>query len=388
MTQPIPVLVIGAGPFGLAVGAYARRCGIEAVIAGRPMSFWKSQMPAGMFLRSGIDWHLDAAGDWTIARFLDERGIPLESVRPFPLRTYLDYADWFSRQSHLDIGAGLVQRLTRDGDRGFVATLEDGRRLAAANVVVAVGFQYFVNVPSELAARLPADTFEHTSAAVDCEALAGKRCLVVGGRQSAFEWAALLADAGAARIEVVYRHDTPQFAESHWEWAGALVERFVDEPGWYRRLSPRARESLALRFWSEGRLKLEPWLPPRLKPEIVTMRPRSEIRSAVRTDGAVKVELADGATLAVDRIILATGYKPSLTRVPFLDAALRDAIQTRNDSPVLDDMMQSSVPGLYFTSLLATESFGPFFAFTVSARAAARLIVGGLRDGGLRRACS
>ena len=381
MTQQIPLLVIGAGPFGLAVAAYARRCGIEAVIAGRPMAFWQSNMPAGMFLRSGIDWHLDAGGDWTIARFLAERGVAEQSVRPFPLRTYLDYAEWFSRQAQLDIRDGIVQRLVPAGDRGFVATLDDDRCLTATNVVVAVGFQYFVNVPAELEARLPAGAFEHTCTAVDLAALAGRRCLIVGGRQSAFEWAALAADAGAAKVDVAYRHDTPQFAESHWEWAGALVERFVDEPGWYRRQSPQEREALAFRFWSEGRLKLEPWLLPRLKPEVVTMRPRSEIRSAARDGGAIRVVFDDGDAISVDRLVLATGYKPSLARVPFLDAALRDAIETRNGSPVLDDTMQASVPGLYFTSMLATDAFGPFFAFTVSARAAARLIASGIRAG-------
>ena len=84
-------------------------------------------------------------------------------------------------------------------------------------------------------------------------------------------------------------------------------------------------------------------------------------------------------TALFDRIILATGYKPSLSRVPFLaGGALVDAIETRNASPVLDDTMQSSVPGLFFTSMLATDTFGPFFAFTVSARAAARLIARGI----------
>jgi len=183
-------------------------------------------------------------------------------------------------------------------------------------------------------------------------------------------------------VDLTYRHDTPQFTESHWEWAGALVDRFVDEPAWFRRLSQPEREALALRFWSEGRLKLEPWLTPRLRADVVTMRPRTKIRSASRNHGAVAVEFSDGNAVTVDRIILATGYKPSLARVPFLRAGgLLDEIATRNASPVLDDAMQASVPGLYFTSMLATEAFGPFFAFTVSARAAAQLIARGIAPG-------
>jgi NADPH-dependent 2,4-dienoyl-CoA reductase/sulfur reductase-like enzyme len=112
------------------------------------------------------------------------------------------------------------------------------------------------------------------------------------------------------------------------------------------------------------------------------MRPRTEIRLASGASGTVHVELSDGSAISVDRIILATGYKPALSRVPFLaeDGLLRD-ISTRNASPLLDDTMQCSVPGLYFTSMLATETFGPFFAFTVSARASAALITRGIERG-------
>ena len=33
-------------------------------------------MPDGMFLRSGVDWHLDASGLHTFEAFVGERGIP------------------------------------------------------------------------------------------------------------------------------------------------------------------------------------------------------------------------------------------------------------------------------------------------------------------------
>jgi hypothetical protein len=42
--------------------------------------------------------------------------------------------------------------------------------------------------------------------------------------------------------------------------------------------------------------------------------------------------------------------------------------------PVLDEHFQTSIPGLYITSMPATRDFGPFFAFTVSVRTSARLI--------------
>jgi hypothetical protein len=45
---------------------------------------------------------------------------------------------------------------------------------------------------------------------------------------------------------------------------------------------------------------------------------------------------------------------------------------------VLDEELQSSVPGLYFTGFAATRDFGPFFGFTKACPAAAAMVVGGL----------
>lgn len=55
----IPLLIVGAGRFGLAMSAYARHLGIDHRVVGRPMAFWRSNIPTGMYLRSDVDWHLE-----------------------------------------------------------------------------------------------------------------------------------------------------------------------------------------------------------------------------------------------------------------------------------------------------------------------------------------
>ena len=45
------VVIIGAGPHGLAAAAHLRRAGVECRVFGDPLSFWRT-MPAGMLLRS------------------------------------------------------------------------------------------------------------------------------------------------------------------------------------------------------------------------------------------------------------------------------------------------------------------------------------------------
>jgi hypothetical protein len=68
-------------------------------------------------------------------------------------------------------------------------------------------------------------------------------------------------------------------------------------------------------------------------------------------------------------------------RVPFLATGpVRDRLQVRNGFPVLDEHFQTSIPGLFITSMAATQDFGPFFGFTVSARVSALSIGHSLRS--------
>jgi len=83
----------------------------------------------------------------------------------------------------------------------------------------------------------------------------------------------------------------------------------------------------------------------------------------------------NGSTVLVDQIILATGYKVSLEKVPLLEQGnLLAQLETRNGFPALDEHFRSNLPGLFFTSMCATQDFGPFFAFTAGLRTSAKLI--------------
>jgi cation diffusion facilitator CzcD-associated flavoprotein CzcO len=98
----------------------------------------------------------------------------------------------------------------------------------------------------------------------DRERFSGARVLIVGGRLSAFETAALLAEAGAERVDIVHRHAPPCFTMADWSFIEPLTQAIVSSPGWYRRLPEASRQAIERRFCAEGRLKLEPWLAPRL----------------------------------------------------------------------------------------------------------------------------
>jgi cation diffusion facilitator CzcD-associated flavoprotein CzcO len=374
MKRETELLIVGAGPFGLAVAAQASHLGIEHLVVGVPMQFWRKNMPAGMYLRSACDWHLDPVGVHTIENFLRERGQTAQDVEPLSLDFYLSYAEWFQNQKQITTLPAHIERLDRS-DNHFVATTSEGDTIEARNVVIAPGFKHFTNIPEELKSRLPAGHYSHTCDFVDFSSARGKRYLIVGGRQSAFEWAALLLDAGASAVHITHRHDSPAFKAADWSWVNPIVDNIGDDPNWFRRLSDDEKKQMNHRLWAEGRLKVEPWLEPRLNNDRVRVLPRTEVLNCVEENGELLVTLTKGATIACDHVILATGYKVDIARLPILSAGnILDDLATRNGFPVLDDHFQTSIKGLYITSMPATQDFGPFFGFTISVRVSATLI--------------
>jgi hypothetical protein len=344
------------------------------------MSFWESHMPAGMYLRSECDWHLDPLGIDTIEAYLASRQLTPDDVLPLSLSFYLDYARWFQARKRIAPLDVRVQRLDKV-DGLFRARLGDGEQISARNVVLALGFEYFRHIPDDLLALLPPDRFSHTCDAVDLRPFRGKQILIIGGRQSAFEWAALLREQSASSVHLSHRHDSPAYEIADWAWVNPLVTGMIDDPGWFRGLPVAEREAVIQRMWGEGRLKVEPWLEPRLAGDTITISPRTRLAaSAELPSGELGIQLNNGHSCIVDHVILATGYKVDLPRIPLLARGnLLPSITLHNGFPALDTHFQTSVPGLYITSLAASQDFGPFFGFTGAVRASAKLIAAGLK---------
>jgi FAD-dependent urate hydroxylase len=376
MSGQTELLVIGAGPYAYAVAAYARDRGMTTHVVGVPMAFWRDQMPTDMFLRSGPDWHLDANGEDTFAAYLEDRGMPPGDVDPIPISVFLDHTDWFAERKKIDVDPRLVRTLTKP-DGAFLATMEDGSTLSADRVLAAPGIRHFVNLP-DWHAQVPADKRSHTSGLVSFDHLAGARIAIIGGRQSAYEWAALLCDHGAERVDLVHRHPTPTFAKVSWAFVDSYVQQALDHRGWWRRLPPGEQTRIAREFWQVGRLTLEPWILPRLLPEIVTSHPNRYVAAvageAANGHGDVRLTLSDGSTLTADHVLFASGYRADLGRVPYLSGVI-DQISVTDGFPDLSEGFETSLPGLWITGFASTRDFGPFYGFTKGCPSAARIAV-------------
>ena len=374
------LLVIGAGPYGLSTAALAQEHGIETIVVGQSMGFWRDHMPERMYLRSGLDWHLDPSGVHTLASFVEEHAIDNEQLDPIPLQTFLDYCDWFRRTKRLTVRDEVVTNVGRSNGR-FEATLAGGERIGADALVCAPGIRHYTNLP-DWAASLPPGMGGHTCDLVRFEELAGARVLIVGGRQSAYEWAALIGEHDAERIDVVHRHAVPRFERVSWKFVDTHVDNTIKIPGYWRDLPSEEQERIRRQFWEVGRLTLEPWLTPRLERKSIHRWPGTEVAGVALSDSGdqLRVALSNSARLTVDRVVFATGYRADLSRVPYL-AGVVGEIELSDGFPVLDEFFATTIAKLYITGFSATQDFGPFFGFVKGAPAAATLIVRDLMSG-------
>ena len=372
MPDRTDLLVVGAGPYAYSAAAFARDNGVDVHLVGHPMAFWRDHMPADMYLRSGPDWHLDGSGEHTFAAFFEDKGIRPGELDPIPIATFLEYTEWFRERKSLPIDTRLVSELAKQ-DGTFVATMDDGSIITADKVLAAPGIAHFRNLPSWYA-DVPPQRRAHTSQIVSFDELAGARVVLIGGRQCAYEWAALLCDHGAEHVDVVHRHSTPKFAKVSWAFVDEYVDATLRNPGFWRSLSTEQRQAIAAQFWQVGRLTLEHWLVPRLRPDVVTSHPGCEVVDVAVGEGPLELTLSNGTTLVADHVTFGSGYAADLGRVPYLAGVLGNVSMT-DGFPDLTEGFETSLAGLYVTGFASTRDFGPFYGFTKGCPSSARIAV-------------
>jgi thioredoxin reductase len=132
-------------------------------------------------------------------------------------------------------------------------------------------------------------------------------------------------------------------------------------------------------LWRVGRLTLEPWLTPRLDPEVVRSRPGTQVTAVDATSpDVVRLALSDGDLLEVDHVIAASGYRADLAAVPYL-AGVLERVSVTDGFPDLSPGFETTLPGLFVTGFAATRDFGPFYGFTKGCPSSARIAVAEMR---------
>jgi FAD-dependent urate hydroxylase len=390
MSDAIDVAIIGAGPYGLSAAAHLRAAGLSTRQFGMPMRLWRDAMPRGMYLKSqGFASNLsDPDGSHTLEAFCRTTGRPYASYGlPVSLDNFISYGQWFADELAPDLEEVMVSDVSRRRG-GYDVSLADGEVVQARNVVVAAGVEHFARMPSMLA-QLPPSVSTHSSAHTDLAVFAGQRVVIVGAGQSALESAALLHENGAdvhlvARAAAVRWNGAPLDPERPLPerirepesglgsgWSTWLYSR---HPGLFRHLPERTRIYRA-------RTALGPagasWLRGRVEDQFPVLTGHG-VRSAAEHGDGVRLGLTarDGSAreLVADHVISATGYRPDLTRLSFLNTALASRLRTVDGSVRVGPDYQSSAPGLYVIGPAVAPTFGPVMRFVYGSDHAATTV--------------
>jgi thioredoxin reductase len=372
--------IIGAGPYGLSLAAHLGAAGADFRIFGKPMTSWRENMPKGMMLKSdGFASNLSSPDPAsTLKTWCASRGIEYhDTLIPVPLTVFVEYADWFQQRYVPDLEQNQVISLAR-GPRGFTLMLDTGETLEAANVVLAVGINWFQSVPDVLRG-LPPELLSHSFGHRELSSFAGKRMLILGAGASAVNAAVMAQDANVdvglvARSSVIQFHTAPDPDAVSWLTAITNPSSGIG-PGWRSflcsnapRLFRRMPDAFRLRATRRHLGPESGWY---MQGKLTAQQYLGHTIEGARVEGrqAVLITRKDGKRhdIFADHIIAATGFRPDLRRLAFMDADLRGRITHLEHTPRLSDRFETSVPGLYVMGVLAANTFGPLMRFMVGA---------------------
>src|SRR5690242_7568314 len=384
MPDRTDVAIIGAGPYGLSIAAHLAALRVPFRIFGRPMENWQ-KMPRGMMLKSdGFASTLyDPQGVLTLGKYCRESGLGYADLGlPVSSTVFSEYGMAFQRRLVPSLDRRLVVRVARNG-KGFHLALEDGTTVRAERVVVATGITNYAWLPPCLSG-LPADKVTHSSAHAEPARFRGVDVVVVGGGSSAIDLSALMHEAGATVRMVTRRAALP--IHSRMRLPRPLGDRLrsplsVLGPGWRSCFFTRC-PSIVHRMPPERRIKWvrtefgasAGWfMAERIKPVPILFR-QSPVGAEIVGD-KVRITVADGegqqTALDCDHLVVATGFRPNVQRMTFLDAELQGRIVTLENAPVVSLRFESSISGLYFVGPPVANSFGPLMRFAAGAGFAA-----------------
>ena len=371
------VLVVGAGPAGLAVAACLRTRGVEPLVVDRGSTVGES------WRRRYERLHLHTP---RVQSALPGLRIPRSFGRWVSKDDMAEYLRRYAEHHGIEPRFGTeVQRLERTDD-GWTAVTGDGK-VAAQQVVVASGYNCTPVEPSWPGQDAFPGEVTHASRYSSAEPYRGKDVLVVGPGNTGAEIATDLAESGAGRVWLAVRtppnivprslgpipttllaismeHAPARLADPI---NRALQRAFVGDLT--RHGLPAAPQGLVAQMRATG---VTPTIDVGLIKELRAGRV-TPVAAVDRFEGG-EVVLSDDNRLAPDAVIAATGYTTGLLPVAghlgVLDEQGRPLVRGRRTAP--------SAPGLRFVGL-SNPLKGLLFQISLDARAVARAVAGELR---------
>ena len=343
------VVIVGAGPAGLATGSVLQQAGVEPLLleAGpEPGAAWRGRYDR---LRLHTPRLLSGLPGARIPRRYG-RGVARDDL----LQNFHDYA------RRLDLRTNTrVERLEADGDGWRVET--SNGPISARDVIVATGYSGTPRIPDWPGRDSFPGELIHSSDYRNPEPFRGRDVLVVGTGNSGAEIAHDVADGGAARTRLAVRTPPQIVRRSTAGVPAQLVGMAIKylPPDWVDPISKRQRKLTIPDLAAQGLPRPEQGIrtsfittgtTPILDVGIVSAvkHGRVEVVAAVASFDGANVVLADGSRIQPDAVIAATGYDVGLEgmvgHLGVLDA--RGFPKETDGVPVL--------PGLWFVGFTPT----------------------------------
>jgi cation diffusion facilitator CzcD-associated flavoprotein CzcO len=339
------VIIVGAGPAGLACAATLRAAGLDVTVlekTGQVGAVWRR--------------HYDRLHLHTAKRHSGLPGMAMPASYPaYPARAQMvDYLERYAARFEIKpVYNTEVSRIARDGPQ-WRAELAGGS-IAAPVVVIATGIADAPHRPTWPGLERYSGAVLHSSEYRNAAPYAGKRVLVVGFGNSGGEIALDLANAGVdvalsvrGPVQIIPR-DLLGFPILSWAILyQRLPARLVDAINApVLRLALGNFEKLGLRRAAKG---------PRRMVEEDGRVPLIDVGTLARIrDGAIKLRggiarlttegavFADATSEPFDAVILATGYRPDLRRlIPDIEGIFDPYGMPRVTG------RPTAAPGLYF----------------------------------------
>lgn len=341
------VVVLGAGPTGLAVAAELGRRGRPAVVLERSDAIaarWRSRYD-GLRLNT-----------WSGLSRLPRSRLPRSAGRYASRDAFIAYLEAYARRHAVDVRFGVeATRIDADGDGGWVVASSDGQ-VSSRRVVVATGWDAEPDLPDWASGAEFAGPVMHASEVRDLSQFAGRRVLVVGAGNSGIDLAGLLVRAGAD--VTVSMRTPPNIFPRDWlgvplgpvvllseglpSWAVDPIGRFIQRQV-FGDLTPygipRAPQGFLTRFRAGVNPAVDDGLVSALKSGRASVV--GEVQ-ALEHGGAI---LSAGEHHHTEVVICATGYRRGLEPL----VGHLGVLNTRG-APLYDNGVPSdpAAPGLYF----------------------------------------